>query len=155
MKPTPPIRVTRAPVLTLWATMVADRLGHPPETALTLGRFVVGTSVRAEARRLGVSDEKQDAEERHARAAELKPRRQTMERCVRRMTASPHRPRACSPTSRGLSGTVWPRPVPPWRHLRRRSQPRNLTASGSGCMNDSGRTCRRARRGGGRRGIAG
>jgi hypothetical protein len=29
----PPIRVNRAPVLTLWATVVAERLGQPPETA--------------------------------------------------------------------------------------------------------------------------
>jgi hypothetical protein len=28
-----PIRVNRAPVLTLWAAVVAERLGHPPETA--------------------------------------------------------------------------------------------------------------------------
>jgi len=27
------IRVNRAPVLTLWATVVAERLGYPPETA--------------------------------------------------------------------------------------------------------------------------
>jgi hypothetical protein len=71
-----PIRVNRAPVLTLWATVVAERLGYPPETALTLGRFLAGSSARAKARRLDISDEKQDAEERHVRAAELKPRRQ-------------------------------------------------------------------------------
>jgi hypothetical protein len=76
--PPPPIRVNRAPVLTLWAAVVAERVGYPPETALTLGRFVAGSSARAKARRLGISDEKQDAEERHARAAELKPRRQTV-----------------------------------------------------------------------------
>ena len=78
MDPAPPIRVNRAPVLTLWAAIVAERLGHPPDTALTLGRFVAGSSARAKARRLGISDEKQDAEERHTRAAELKPRRQTV-----------------------------------------------------------------------------
>jgi hypothetical protein len=39
---------------------------------------VAGSSARAKARRLGISDEKQDAKERHARAAELKPRRQTV-----------------------------------------------------------------------------
>jgi hypothetical protein len=78
MDPAPPIRVNRAPVLTLWATVVAERLGHPPETALTLGRFVAGSSARAKARRMGISDEKQDAEERHVRAAELKPQRQTV-----------------------------------------------------------------------------
>jgi len=78
MDPPPPIRVNRAPVLTLWAVVVAERLGHPPDTALTLGRFVAGSSARAKARRLGISDEKQEAEERHARAADLKPRRQTV-----------------------------------------------------------------------------
>jgi len=74
----PPIRVNRAPVLTLWATVVAERLGYPPEAALTLGRFVAGSSARAKARRLGIIEEKQQAEERHARAAALKPRRQTV-----------------------------------------------------------------------------
>ena len=53
--------------------MVAERLGYLPETALTLGRFVAGSSARAKARRLGINDEKQDVEERHARATELKP----------------------------------------------------------------------------------
>jgi hypothetical protein len=75
---TPPIRVNRAPVRTLRATVVAERLGYPPATALTLGRFVTGSNARAKARRLDISDEKQDAEKRPARAAELKPRRQTV-----------------------------------------------------------------------------
>jgi hypothetical protein len=36
MPATPPlIRVNRAPVLILWATVVAERLGCPPEAALT------------------------------------------------------------------------------------------------------------------------
>jgi hypothetical protein len=76
--PPPPIRVNRAPVLTLWAAVIAERLGFPPETVLTLGRFVAGSSARAKARRLGISDEKHDAEERHARAAALKPKRRTV-----------------------------------------------------------------------------
>jgi hypothetical protein len=58
--------------------VVAERLGYPPETALTLGRFVAGSSARAKAGRLGISDEKQDAEERRARSAEMKPSRQTV-----------------------------------------------------------------------------
>ncbi len=74
----PPIQVNRAPVLTLWATAVAERLGHPPDTALTLGRFVAGSSARAKARRLGIMDEALDAAERHAHAAALKPHRQTV-----------------------------------------------------------------------------
>jgi hypothetical protein len=78
MDTSPPVRVNRAPVLTLWAAVVAERLGYGPETALTLGRFVAGSSARAKARRLGIVEEKQETEERAARAAELKPRRQTV-----------------------------------------------------------------------------
>ena len=40
------VAVNRAPVLTLWAAVVAERLGYPPETASTLGRFVVGDLFR-------------------------------------------------------------------------------------------------------------
>ena len=74
----PPIRVNRAPVLTLWATVVAERLGHPPEPALTLDRFVAGSSARAKAQRLRIIEETPEATERHARARQLKPRRQTV-----------------------------------------------------------------------------
>lgn len=68
------IRVNRAPVLTLWAAIVAERLGDGPNASLTFGRYVAGSSARLKARRLGISDEKQGAEERSARAAEPKPR---------------------------------------------------------------------------------
>jgi hypothetical protein len=74
----PPIRVNRAPALTLWATVVAERLGYSPATALTLGRVVAGSSARAKARRLGIIEETQEGEERHARAAALNPRRHTI-----------------------------------------------------------------------------
>ncbi len=76
--PAPALRVNRAPVLTLWAAIVAERLGHPPETALALGRFVAGSSARAKARRLGLAGDEQNAEERRAQAADLKPRRETV-----------------------------------------------------------------------------
>jgi hypothetical protein len=36
------IRINRAPVLTLWAAVVAERLGFDHDTALTLGRAVAG-----------------------------------------------------------------------------------------------------------------
>src|SRR6478672_8109860 len=62
--PPPPIRVNRAPVLTLWAAVVAGRLGHPPDTALSLASAVAGTAARAKARRLGFSEERD-----HAKAA--------------------------------------------------------------------------------------
>jgi len=40
------IRVNRVPVLTLWATVVAERLGFDHDVALTLGRAVAGTSAQ-------------------------------------------------------------------------------------------------------------
>jgi hypothetical protein len=59
-----PIKVNRAPVLTLWAAVVAERLGHPPETALSLAKAVAGTAARAKARRLGIAEEGDQAKER-------------------------------------------------------------------------------------------
>jgi hypothetical protein len=53
-----PVRVNRAPVLTLWAAVVAERLGHPPDTALSLASAVAGTAARAKARRLGLSKDR-------------------------------------------------------------------------------------------------
>lgn len=50
MSTTAAIRVNCAPALTLWATAMAERLGYPTHTALTLGRFVAGSSARAKAR---------------------------------------------------------------------------------------------------------
>jgi hypothetical protein len=65
------IQVNRAPVLALWATVVAERLGHSPETALTLGRYVTSSSARIKARSIGVMDEAMEAEERSAHATAL------------------------------------------------------------------------------------
>src|SRR3954469_268859 len=57
MPSTPSIKVNRAPVLTLWAAVVAERLGYPPQTALSLASAVAGTAARAKARRLGLAEE--------------------------------------------------------------------------------------------------
>jgi hypothetical protein len=53
--------VNRAPVLTLWAAIVAERLGHPRDTALSLASYVAGTAARAKARRLGIADDSDEA----------------------------------------------------------------------------------------------
>jgi len=68
-----PIQVNRAPVLTLWAAVVAETLGHPPDTALTLGRYVAGSSARIKARSIGMLDEAMEASERLAQAEALRP----------------------------------------------------------------------------------
>src|SRR3954449_6793473 len=41
------IRINRAPVLTLWAAVMAERLGFDRATALTLGQAVAGLSAYA------------------------------------------------------------------------------------------------------------
>ncbi len=48
------ISVNRAPVLTLWAAVVAERLGFKHDEALTLGRAVAGLNAQSKARRLGI-----------------------------------------------------------------------------------------------------
>jgi hypothetical protein len=56
------IVVNRAPVLTLWATIVAEQLEQPPETALTLGRAVAGSAARVKARSIGRDETNVDRE---------------------------------------------------------------------------------------------
>ncbi len=51
------VLVNRAPVLTLWASVVAERLGHPHATTLTLGKAVAGLNAQSKGRRLGIYEE--------------------------------------------------------------------------------------------------
>ena len=55
-----PLEINRAPVLTMWAAVVAERLGHPAHTALTLGRAVAGSTARVNARNIGREERKAD-----------------------------------------------------------------------------------------------
>lgn len=48
------VKVNRAPVLTLWGAVVAERLGFDWEEALTLGRAVAGLNAQAKGQRLGI-----------------------------------------------------------------------------------------------------
>src|SRR5215468_7962845 len=48
------ISINRAPVLTLWAAVVAERLGFAHDEALTLGKAVAGLNAQAKGRRLGI-----------------------------------------------------------------------------------------------------
>lgn len=48
------LRINRAPVLTLWAAVVAERLGSSWETALTVGQAVAGMTAHAKGVRLGI-----------------------------------------------------------------------------------------------------
>ena len=48
------ISINRAPVLTLWAAIVAQRLGFTHEEALTLGRAVAGLNAYSKGKALGI-----------------------------------------------------------------------------------------------------
>ncbi|HET9914812.1 MAG TPA: hypothetical protein VFQ13_23170 [Anaerolineales bacterium] len=56
------IKINRAPVLTLWAAVVAERLGYEKETALTLGKAVAGLNAQSKGRKLGIYEEKSEEE---------------------------------------------------------------------------------------------
>jgi hypothetical protein len=65
------IRINRAPVLTLWAAVVAERLGFDRPTAFTLGQAVAGRSAHAKGVSLGIIEpEPELVRERGERLAE-------------------------------------------------------------------------------------
>ena len=48
------ILINRAPVLTLWATIVAERFGFDGDEALSLGKAVAGLNAQSKGQRLGI-----------------------------------------------------------------------------------------------------
>ncbi len=64
MMTTSKIHVNRAPVLTLWAAVVAERSGYDHASALTLGKAVAGLNAQSKGQRLGIYEaaDKQKAE---------------------------------------------------------------------------------------------
>lgn len=70
--------INRAPVLTLWATIVSQRLGYSADEALTLGKAVAGYTAQFKGRSLGIytkkgkgEAEEGEAEEREVQIVEL------------------------------------------------------------------------------------
>ena len=64
------IKINRAPVLTLWATVVAERLGYGKDTALTLGKAVAGLNAQSKGRKLGIYEEKSEEEKKEDKKKE-------------------------------------------------------------------------------------
>ena len=48
------IQINRAPVLTLWASVVAERLGFKSDEALSLGKALAGLNAQSKGQRLGI-----------------------------------------------------------------------------------------------------
>ena len=59
------ISINRAPVLTLWAAVVAERLGFKRDAALTLGRAVAGLNAYANGVSLGLFEPSSKAVDEH------------------------------------------------------------------------------------------
>jgi hypothetical protein len=80
------ISINRAPVLTLWAAVVARGLGFSENEALTLGRAVAGLNAQAKGRKLGIF---KPHEEKPKRAREKGPgKRFLIEVCGRPVPAT-------------------------------------------------------------------
>jgi hypothetical protein len=99
------IKINRAPVLTLWATVVAERLGYDLEAALTLGKGVAGLNAHSKGRRLGIFDESKELKE------ERKPRaKQPGEHF---MVSVLSRPVPVISTDQGIRATLKGKPINP------------------------------------------
>lgn len=73
------ISMNRAPALTLWATVVARRLGFRKQEAPTLGKAVAGLNAQAKGQRLGIFSPKQEK----PKEVREKKRRAIPDRCLR------------------------------------------------------------------------
>ncbi len=69
------LTVNRAPVMTLWAAVVAETLGFDSDEALTLGKAVSGLNAQSKGQRLGLYDREMTDEARRA-ARERQPAEQ-------------------------------------------------------------------------------
>jgi len=98
-----PISVNRAAVLTLWAAVVARRLGFDSNEALTLGRAVAGLNAYSKGVKLGLFQPTPAAVREH--------RRKTQKRGLR--VALLHRLVPVKATPDGLRALSGGRPIPP------------------------------------------
>src|ERR1700758_908025 len=98
-----PISINRAPVLTLGAAVVAQRLGFAEDEALTLGRAVAGLNAYSKGRRLGLF---KTYEEKAKKAREKEPgERFLIEVCGRAVPATN--------TDEGIRAVQKGRPIDP------------------------------------------
>lgn len=67
------LTINRAPVLTLWVAVVAERLGYDADEAVTLGRSVAGLNAAAKAKAIGLAEpgESKTTRPRAAKEVEL------------------------------------------------------------------------------------
>jgi len=95
------IKINRAPVLTLWGVIVAERLGYKHDEALTLGKALAGLNAQSKGRRLGIySPAEKELDEKSARKARERPAGEVL------MVEVVGRPIPAVQTEHGLRATV-------------------------------------------------
>jgi hypothetical protein len=58
------VKINRAPVLTLWAAVVAQALGFNWEESLTMGKILAGLNAQSKGRRLGIFEPGEEKSEK-------------------------------------------------------------------------------------------
>jgi hypothetical protein len=98
------IKINRAPVLTLWAAVVAERLGFNHAEALTLGKAVAGLNAYAKGVRLGIYE---------PAPASVKKQRQKLSSGTRLTVSLLHRAVPVAQTPDGLRALAKEKPIDP------------------------------------------
>jgi hypothetical protein len=68
------IAINRAPVLTLWAVVVAERLGFDEQAALTLGKALAALNAQSKGRRLGIYEKQKEPAQDKTKVTKKDPR---------------------------------------------------------------------------------
>ena len=98
------IQINRAPVLTLWAAVVAERLGFERDEALTLGRALAGLTAHTKGVRLGIF-EPASADEVRERRSRLEEGEQLEVRLLGRMIPVVRTPEGLRAAEKGKAGS--------------------------------------------------
>jgi len=98
------ILINRAPVLTLWTAVVAERLGFDREESLTLGRTLAGLNAYAKGKALGLF---------HPKPAELKDQRKNLKHREALRVSILHRVVPVVRTPEGLRALSKDKPIAP------------------------------------------
>ena len=108
------VTINRAPVLTLWAAVVAEGLGFDHAEALTLGKAVAGLNAYAKGVKLGIYEPP---------PASVKKQRKELEHGGRMTVSLLHRAVPVAQTPNGLRALAKEKPIDPAsveRHLARK-----------------------------------
>ena len=96
------VKINRAPVLTLWATVVAERLGYDRDAALTLGKGVAGLNAQSKGQRLGIFEKPKD-QPTEAGSKVRQPREQFSVAILGRSVPAMQTPQGVRATAKGKS----------------------------------------------------